>query len=405
MYSIKLSEFSRFVKVITCSSVMVCITACQSGNTNSEQNQNPGSELLGGSTITAQIDQKFVADYPKSDLQRSSVETGFYTLKQTCQETGGLFDEKTKECLCETGGLFTTGTTTTMCAPMDFSIVSIQMYAPSGIYQDKKMLMYTDRSGLSFNDEKMLSIFMSPLYTMREPFRLSMYGFANYLLQIDPQHPAARTESYLRNPKVTASSLYSVIQGRPFTENDESFPLYEPNSRFVLADFNIILGLSAEELAEFESIGAVEQVGEQDRDVANMLTVAYKSVRNTSTYAPDRVTSPYRSGCASYCVASSDLNIASDVYSATYKKVYQFGTPSARLIVLQKKRSKEVVGVISLNIAETISTITLVERHANPTLYSYRTFDRNWNALYSRDENTEETQGTDSFEQLLKEGN
>jgi hypothetical protein len=402
MYSIKLFRFSSLAKVIACTSMMVSVSACQNGNMSPEQNQNAGSELLGGSTITAQIDRKLVADYPQPDARRSQVETQFYTLKQTCQEAGGLFDGKTKECFCESGGQFTTGTTTTMCAPMDFSIVSIQMFAPSGIYQDKKMLMYTDRSGLSFDDEKMLSSLMSPLYTMRAPFRLSMYGFANYLLQIDPQHPAARTESYLHNPKVTASSLYSVIQGRPFIDNGESFPMYEPNSRFVLADFNIILGLSAEELAEFESVGAVEQVGVRDWNAAEGLIAAYKSVRNAQTYVPDQVSSPYRSGCASYCVASSDLNIASDTYTATYKKVYQFGTPSARLIVLQRKNSKEVVGVISLNVAETISTITLVERHANPTLYSYRTFDRNWNALYSRDEIAEETQGADSFEQLLK---
>ena len=97
MYSIKLFEFSRLAKIIACSSLMISVTACQSGNTGSDQNQKAGSELLGGSTITAQIDQKLVADYPPAGLQRSLVETRFYTLKQTCQEAGGLFDEESQE--------------------------------------------------------------------------------------------------------------------------------------------------------------------------------------------------------------------------------------------------------------------------------------------------------------------
>jgi hypothetical protein len=53
---------------------------------------------------------------------------------------------------------------------------------------------------------------------------------------------------------------------------------------------------------------------------------------------------------------------------ASFKKIYQLGTPSARVIVVRNKVKKSEAGMISLNVANTISTVNFVTDYTRESL-------------------------------------
>jgi hypothetical protein len=110
--------------------------------------------------------------------------------------------------------------------------------------------------------------------------------------------------------------------------------------------------------------------------------------------------------CDLLCSLSVDrFTKIGEKYLASSKKVYQNGTPSARLIVLQDATSKAILGVISLNVAEAISAINILTQDTTTYVgatyrgYKLTVYDRNWS--WFSEQNQLLIHDSDTFANLL----
>jgi hypothetical protein len=219
------------------------------------------------------------------------------------------------------------------------------------------------------------------------PFRLSFFGYATLDVQFDPLLKLVQSGITTSNSEET---LYSVIEGTPFSTYSRNYPLYEPDLDYLWASLGQdTQSLSQTDQERFMSLVVPSQTHSTTESIASAaLKRTYDHFKARSDFQPASVSSPYASGCASYCVASEPIETGTPDYFANYKKVYQLGTPSARLIVLQDAKTNDVAGILSLNVAETVSTLTTIEKlqiepHSVAETYLFHTYDRYGRPLYS----------------------
>jgi hypothetical protein len=336
-------------------------------------------------------------------------------LKRLCASSKGIFDDKTQECFCKRNEIFDTASTSdSSCIPIqsDFHTIQFNDSFGNSILTLNRDLgnstkdYWTDSSNLvqwvNFEDAR-----------IQRPLRLSFLYSQRILSQlINPDD----VQVY---GKLLFSNQFHLIQGLPFSRDawgnsgfSTDFIFYEPNSKFVLASLGIEFDhLTAGELTDFNSIGTNLPTGDALTPTELALIKAYNQFKKMKTFSPDRTSTLDDAACARYCVRSETINVDTidtigTTYTASYKKVYQLGTPSARLIFLQDKESQNVLGIISLNVAESISTINVIIESADDyngkTSLDYKVdiYDRNWNRIVNQEQ--DDVGPSTSFDNILK---
>jgi hypothetical protein len=317
---------------------------------------------------------------PSSTQEVGTVSAGFGTLKLACSVAGGSFDTGEQECLCPDGGLFTTGNSSVSCAEVSYDYLAIGIRHPSGVYNphgigmDSSFGMMLDPYLLAELENRTFVFDAMKVFRKNQesgdakPFRLSTFERADFLYEIDTDRSARAQgdvfsfNSGYASPYGTFGLLYSTVLGAPFeietaVQSNENIALYEPTAKYVPAALGQgIEPLTSEDQVRFKSL----KLHDSSTD-ANALLSAYENFRKLPSLAPTSVSTSYASGCASYCVTSEPIPLDREfgIYSASFKKVYQMGAPSARVIVLSHAQ-KGVVGIHTLNVANTVSTVNLV---------------------------------------------
>lgn len=327
-----------------------------------------GHQTDSSSSVVAQIDASLRESYDVNP-NLNGYERGYSLLKEICNDVGGRFDIPAQECFCQVGGLFTTGTETPSCSPLVDGGDSIMLAQISGVYSQP----HSPDARIALSGDFVVDINLIPQFgslvkswsqahAAQKPFRLSFFGYGEYNIQSSEAYVSDGVEAADRKwPGDQAG--YRVMEGAPFDRYNVNYPLYEPNLKFTFAalDQSDVL-LSTADQQQFTSLALPQDFYKKyDPSLAGAVLKAYQTLSSQGSFKPETLRSPFDTGCASYCVASQSMDIEDPRYAVSFKKVYQLGTPSARDIVIQDALSGDVLIVISLNVAQTVSTLTTVE--------------------------------------------
>jgi hypothetical protein len=358
-----------------------CETSSKGVGSESSQDQSATKSKVIADVVDQMLRQQNLTS--PGDDRTDSVTAGFLSLKSACHAAGGHFDSALQECLCPNGGFFTTGSSTVSCEELTYSYGSIDLKNLDGVQNDVSDSIMLDINFLA-REEARLKVYdeMKALSARTgseaaKPFRLSFFERSEMYYEIDQSRSAWAQGAVFddnglyMSPYGTFDLLYSTVLGAPFetetyAQSNGSFVLYEPNAEFVPAALGQELApLSQADQVRFSSFGLNASDAE-----TSALSAAYKAFQKQTMFNPTSVSSPYTSGCASYCVASEPLDLGNghSDYVASFKKIYQLGTPSARVIVVRNKVKKSEAGMISLNVANTISTVNFVTDYTRESL-------------------------------------
>jgi hypothetical protein len=379
-----------------------CLSACQPEN----QTQAPAQSTSVSSGFDAVDAALTQAGLPGNNFPPTSVLGRFSALEMTCKEAGGMLDIINEECDCRNGGLFTTASHVPTCDVPKYldGVHEIQLDASDILEHDQRAPALTiDTSYMDFSKPgfvDLLQFFNNQEDLMKSgialPFRLAFLSPTILPVQIDPAKiRKAQTELSAPtdngDPNGTLGCLYSVALGMPLDQwngcvDRNPITLYEPEAKFLGHALGVDpIALSAEDSARFSSLDLSKVSVKQ----APAILAAYSELHKQPMFNPTTVKTPYESGCATYCVASEPLALGVDFegssVTANYEKVYEMGTPSARTIVVRDAKSNAVEGLISLNVEETVSSVTIVDGDSSETKFA--TYDRYGNSLYSQETN------------------
>jgi hypothetical protein len=345
--------------------ILGLMSGCNSGGASPADKQQDVPSA--GVAIADQLDADLEHYLPSGNS--TSVDS-FYVLKRLCNENGGEFDPSSSECICGLGGLFDTRGDKPGCA---------RLSAEGGqLTHSGNALTF---EGVNINAGE-IGADWSAAADGAKPFRVSFVGASD--IQVGYLNVFSTDKSG------AFSSIVRMFRGAPYLEGESAEPFYEPDEKFVLP----ALGMGVEKLSQDDqkrfSGFVVPELPDStiSQTPGEVFTNAYQSMRALKDFHPSVVFSPYPTGCASYCVAAVSLETGNPDYSASYAKVYQFGTPSTRTIVVRDNVSSNVAGVIVLNAAETVSTITFAHLQEDDQLespfFQLESFDR-YGALVGMD--------------------
>jgi hypothetical protein len=390
---------TKRLQIMTGLGVALALSACDSGNSGNSANQNQQAQVAPSPASIAQtVDSKLKKYYP-GNSSMDSVMQNLYSLKEICAEKGGNYNSDALECPCPNGGLFTTAADEPGCAAVTTDGSGFSLVDRSGSYQTK-----SDYSKLALvtllgpSEDQTVATWKENAVNAPKPFRLSFLGQEDFRI----------ADTLFPDSEFSTHTALMSLSGEPFSADGASLGLYEPDPKFALA----ALDQDPEPMSDsdrrlFSSITLPDSFDIElttfggDMDAAPVVKQAYD--RLPRVFSPTSISSPFESGCATYCVASERISTDADSnYIATYRKVYQFGTPSSRMIVVQDAKNLDVVGVVALNVAGTVSTVNFIHIDRTPPFgYPYTissTYDRYGNHLWTdRDSNT-----VDSFKTLLR---
>jgi hypothetical protein len=296
-----------------------------------------------GIEIAYSVDANLQRYLPSTELDPS--QSGFYVLKNVCAQAGGFFDNESSECFCPDGGLFSTEGVNPSCTRLNSNQGKL-VQALDGASQNSLTF-----NGVDVNSQAVIQSWVAAGGESK-PFRTSFVGASE--IQI------GSFDMFGIDQDGTFSTNVRMFQSAPYLEGQSAEPFYEPDVRFVAEalgaddksltdeDRNAFSGFLIPELPD----SVISQVP------GDIFSKAYESMRSKQAFTPNVIVSPYPTGCASYCIASMPVDTGNPQYSAIYVKTFQLGTPSTRTIVVRDDQSSNVVGIIALNAAETVSTLT-----------------------------------------------
>lgn len=416
----------KLVQISVLPILSICMSGCLSATQNDPAQGSMSERQLAPAKLIASIIDQALQAQGYGQEQGSGAPSQMDSLQAGCKAAGGRFNEAELECFCPQGKIFTTAKNTPQCLENSASLFFFGSY---GNFQSGDPLYSIDPSfsnrltldwgphptgkdaTASEESEFKKALDQSEKSAFQQhssqslPYRLAFLGSADLEYDLGASHLTAAELKYRDDqfswylkvsgrPESRFYFFFATALGLPYSSDlslnvgQHYMALYEANPHFLKAALGLgELDLTPEEATEFHQLklSAIPKSSLND-ELKSALEVAYQSFQSAITAGveskPDQVTSPFKTGCASYCTASWNLNLSSDQFTASFKKVYQLGMPSSRLLVLQSNGvERKVVAVMSLNPALTVSTINLV--HENGSQIKLDSYDRMGDYLWS----------------------